>query len=98
MPVVEPHRLANLLGHIPTQLDILKLPLPSERPYQCLPERGLKKIFGLHMQREVRNPLFGIPALDSFVDGFLDCHPRIPWPHSQEIFVGPPRMRHGWTK
>src|SRR5206468_7517333 len=80
MPVVEPHRLAHLPGLTPTQLDVLKIALHPERPYQCLPEGGFKEILRLHMQREILNPLCGISALNRFVDGFLDRHSPSPSP------------------
>src|SRR5439155_3380576 len=85
VPVIEPHRLPHRPGLTSLQVDVLKIALHPERPYQCLPEGGLQEILRLHMHREISNPLFGIPALDSFVNGFLDRHRRSPSPSPRLI-------------
>src|SRR5213595_462280 len=85
VPVIEPYRLSHFAGCMATQLDVLKITLSPERPYQCLPEGGLQEILRLHMYREILNPLFGIPALNSFVNGFLDRHRRSPSPSPRLI-------------
>src|SRR6185436_2464795 len=57
VPVVEPQWLSQLLGLPPIQVDVLKIPLYPECPYQGFPEGGLQEIFRLHMQREILHPL-----------------------------------------
>src|SRR5262249_6397618 len=84
VPVVEPHGLSEFSGLPPIQVDVLKITLHAECPDQGFPEGGLQEIFCLHMQREILHPLFGIPTLDSFGNGFLDRHNQSPAP--------PPRL------
>src|SRR5262249_5781615 len=85
VPVVEPQRLPSLAGLVATQLYVLEIALPPQRPDQCLPEGGLQEILCLHLHREILNALFGIPALNGFVNGFLDRHSRSPAPSPRLI-------------
>src|SRR5262245_55821202 len=87
VPVVEPQRLPHLTGLPPIQVDELKITLHTERPYQGLPEGGLQEILCLHMQREIRHPLLGIPTLNRFVNGFLDRHGCSPAPSPGLILI-----------
>src|SRR2546425_7619346 len=78
MPVVEPHRLPHLAGLMATQLYVLKIALPPQRPCQRLPKGSLQEILRLHKTRGIIKLICDIPALYGFCNGFLDAHNSLP--------------------
>ena len=78
VPKVEPHRLPHFAGLMATQLDVLKIALPPQRPYQRLPKGGLKEIVRLDQARGLSKVLWSIPALSGFCNGFVDEHNGLP--------------------